>query len=429
MPRALSLVSLFGALVVLGAAQACWYYTYLENPYDYYYRYCSVGCAKMDQSDTNFKQCCLPMTSGQTTPAVCSSLASGAVPTGGTTTGSCTWGHGVPTTDQPSPTASFPTSYVPPPYKPSTGNAGTASTETQVVWVTSTTTPVCTTSSWSQTPSTTPPCTTTSTWSSESTWTPSETTDNAAASTTTSSSFWTSPAETPTASANTPSPCVCPTNEGAAPPEGFQGDNRRRGLYPRETSPCECPTTPAQTTTEAAAPTTTTPCTTTEAPMPTTDVPCECTSAAAVPTTNEGATPDSSFVPDNRRRGLLIRGECACSNEGNTPPPPRRAISARNTPPSDFVGDKRGTPPPVPVQTTSTTWVTASTCTSGTENGQTASAGVSTTPAAPPAISISVTLATTSPWSSSAATPSEEGAAPPADATGIDTRKRRYRRW
>lgn len=37
------MTKLIGALVVVGVAQSCWYYVYLESPYDYYFRYCSSG--------------------------------------------------------------------------------------------------------------------------------------------------------------------------------------------------------------------------------------------------------------------------------------------------------------------------------------------------------------------------------------------------
>ena len=43
MARLISLPNLIASLVVLGVARACWYYVYLENPYDYYHRYCAVG--------------------------------------------------------------------------------------------------------------------------------------------------------------------------------------------------------------------------------------------------------------------------------------------------------------------------------------------------------------------------------------------------
>ncbi|OCF30887.1 hypothetical protein I316_07412 [Kwoniella heveanensis BCC8398] len=314
MARLISLPNLIASLVVLGVARACWYYVYLENPYDYYHRYCAVGCAGMDQSDENFGQCCLPLTSGQETPAICSSLSDKCAAEGTT----CEWGREVPTTDQPS-TEAPPSSYTPPPYTPpattenaampTTESAPAPSTSTEVVWVTETTTT---------------PCATTS--------------------------------EAPPPPEETIEPCVCPTEgetsmaaaptesagEGALPPDGISVEpfqtNGRRGWRKRGSEECVCPTSG-----QAAAPTSSSPPppppptltpTSTSAPPP---EECVCppegeTSMAAAPTESAGegalppdnysAEPFSSSAPHMARgfrRGYRrTNGDCECP----APPPP-----------------------------------------------------------------------------------------------------------
>ncbi|WVF67374.1 hypothetical protein IAT40_002129 [Kwoniella sp. CBS 6097] len=280
MARLISLPTLIASLVVLGVARACWYYVYLENPYDYYHRYCAVGCAGMDQADENFGQCCLPLTSGQETPAVCSSLSDKCAAEGTT----CEWGREVPTTDQPA-TSAPPESYTPPAYTPpgTTDNAAMPTASTEVVWVTETTTTPCATTS--------PP---------------------------------------PPVSSPEPEeePCVCPpegetsmaaaptetSGEGALPPDGYQPESfnsvtahmarsLRRGWKKRGAEECVCPTSG-----QAAAPTTSAPPPPPPPPPPApSPEPEECvcppegeTSMAAAPTetSGEGALPPDDYSPE-----------------------------------------------------------------------------------------------------------------------------------
>ncbi|WWC91992.1 uncharacterized protein L201_006946 [Kwoniella dendrophila CBS 6074] len=305
MPNFFSLPYIFGSLVVLGVAQACYYYVYLESPYDYYYRYCNVGCAGMDQNDENFNQCCLPMTSGQTAPAVCATLSSSCAAAGTT----CTWGSAVPTSDQPSSTADIPATYTPPAYTP---QARSAAPSTETVWVTSTTTTPCAV--------------------------PSQTSEAAAPTSSPTDEECTCEDEGTTSEAAIPthsSPGEGAINDGSVP---FNSDTRRkrRGLRARG-GDCICPTSSSS----DAVPTTTAPPpppqpTTSEAAAPTSSASeeeCHCppedvTSEAAAPTQSspgEGAINDGSIQinSDTRRRGLRVRGgECVCPSSTAAPPPP-----------------------------------------------------------------------------------------------------------
>ncbi|OCF77533.1 hypothetical protein I204_01521 [Kwoniella mangroviensis CBS 8886] len=287
MPSFFSLPYILGSLVVLGVAQACYYYVYLESPYDYYYRYCNVGCAGMDQNDENFNQCCLPMTSGQTAPAVCQTLSASCAAAGTT----CTWGSAVPTSDQPS-TSAPPATYTPPAYTP---QARDAAPTTSTVWITETTTTPCATTEQ-------PPAPTTSAEECECEDEEGETSEAAV-------------------------PISSAPGEGNTPDEGFNSDSRkrrRRGFKVRDH--CVCPTstpaasTPAPTTENAATPTT-----------DSGEEECVCppegeTSEAAVPTSSapgEGAAAPSGFSGDSRKRGIRARGgECVCPSSTSAPPPP-----------------------------------------------------------------------------------------------------------
>ncbi|WVQ94970.1 hypothetical protein IAU59_002061 [Kwoniella sp. CBS 9459] len=307
MARLVSVPALIASLVVLGVARACWYYVYLENPYDYYHRYCAVGCAGMNQTDDNFGQCCLPMTSGQETPAVCSSLSDKCSAEGTT----CEWGRDVPTTDQPS-TSAPPSSYTPPAYTApgTTENAAMPTASTEVVWVTETTTTPCATTSSPPAPTSAPdeePCE----------CPPEGTTDMAAA---------------PTESAG----------EGDLPSDGFVPEpfetNARRGWKKRGSEACVCPTTgQAAAPTSSSAPPPPPPApTSTSAPAP---EECVCptegeTSMAAAPTESagEGDLPSAGFSAEPFQslsaRGGLRRGyrrgdsgDCVCP-----PPPPDECV-------------------------------------------------------------------------------------------------------
>lgn len=276
------MTKLIGALVVLGVAQSCWYYVYLESPYDYYFRYCSSGCGNLAKTDGNFNSCCMPYTSGQSTPAVCTALSSSYAAMGTT----CTWGN-VPTTDAPTSTPVDPT-YTPPPYTPPVTSAQAnapddCTTEepddteaaTETFWITSITTT---------------PCSTTS-----------------------------SAADAPTSSDGS---CDCggeggqaaqSTNwEGNTAPASFTADNHRRGIIRRGSCNCSSATGSAPAETSAAAVTTSTPTATSSGDT------CDCggESGQAAESTNwEGNTAPTSFNPDNRRRrGIWQRGTCDCSS-------------------------------------------------------------------------------------------------------------------
>ncbi|WVW86455.1 hypothetical protein I302_108503 [Kwoniella bestiolae CBS 10118] len=297
MPSFFSLPYILGSLVVLGVAQACYYYVYLESPYDYYYRYCNVGCAGMDQNDENFNQCCLPMTSGQTAPAVCQTLSASCAAAGTT----CTWGSAVPTSDQPS-TSAPPATYTPPAYTPQPRDAAPT---TETVWVTETSTTPCATTEQASAPTST---------------TPEECVCEEEEGET---------SEAPKPTAQTP-------KEGELAPEGYPDDSnsrrrRRRGIKIRDTCVCPtssaapAPTTPPAPTTENAA----TPITTSAAEE---EDECVCppegetgeAGTSAHETPKEGELPQSN-VPLNgkRRRGIRARGgECICPPKSSAPPAP-----------------------------------------------------------------------------------------------------------
>ncbi|WWC72286.1 uncharacterized protein I206_106248 [Kwoniella pini CBS 10737] len=365
-----------GSLLVLGVAQACFYYVYLESPYDYWDRYCKVGCVGMNNNDENFNQCCLPMTSGQTTPAVCATLSASCAAAG---TVCPPWGSGVPTSNAPS-TSGPPASYTPPAYKP---RDVVPSTET--VWVTETSTTPCAS-----------PSPTTNNAAVPTTSAPEECdcegedqgeTSNAAAvptgsapaqgdapsagvqtdnrrrrrglmirdkcvcPTSTSASSVPSTTAPPPVTSNAAVPtsssqCVCPTGsapgQGDAAPEGFQGDRRDMG----SNGECSCPGE----TGNAAVPTTsssssTPPTTTSSTPEGTEECECDCeeegkTSNAAIPTGStpvEGDTPSQGVSTDNRRRrGLKVRGgECVCPTSSSAAVPSTGNAAAPTTAPTE----------------------------------------------------------------------------------------------
>lgn len=326
----ISMTKLIGALVVVGVAQSCWYYVYLESPYDYYFRYCSSGCANLVKTDGNFSSCCMPYTSGQSTPAVCTALSSSYAAMGTT----CTWGD-VPTTDAPTSTPVDPT-YTPPPYTPPVTSAQASvlddctaeepdDTEiaTDTFWITSTTT------------------------------TPCSTTSSAAA---------------PTSSDGS---CDCDgeggqaaqsTNwEGDTAPASFTVDNHRRAIIRRGSCDCSSATSAHS---EISAAETSYAAVTSSAPAPTSsDDSCTCGDESGQPaeSTNwEGNTALASFTPDNRqrRRGVMKRGKCDCgegSGEAGTSTGGivassyvyeadnrrRDTLKPRNTAPASFAPDNR----------------------------------------------------------------------------------------
>ncbi|WRT69957.1 uncharacterized protein IL334_006948 [Kwoniella shivajii] len=318
MPGFFSLPYMLGALVALGVAQACYYYVYLESPTDYYYRYCNVGCAGMDQNDENFNQCCLPMTSGQTAPAVCETLSASCSAAGTT----CTWGSAaVPTSTQPSAIATAPADYTPPAV-----SARSAPPSTSTVWVTQTTTTPCATP--------TPPPTTSQ--ASVPTSAPEEcvcgeTSQAAAATTSTKDSEGDAPS----------------ADDLSRPKDGL----RRRGIMIR--NECVCPSSsaaPAPTTAPAPAP----------APAPPAEEICDCgeTSQAAVPTTStkdsEGDAPSAEDltrpIDGRRRRGMMIRDKCVCpsSSSSSVAPVPTTAPAPVVTTAPSPTTDNAGVPTTAP---------------------------------------------------------------------------------
>nr|ODN81408.1 hypothetical protein L203_05667 [Cryptococcus depauperatus CBS 7841] len=291
MLRSISAAKLVTALVVLGLARACWYYVYMESPYDYVYRHCSAGCDGMKQDDPNFKSCCFPYTSGQATPGVCTSLMSSFAASGT----KCVWGN-IPTSGAPQTSKLVTdTSYVPPTISvPVT----THSEDTDCLSSTKSSQPgVITQTSW-VTSTTTTPCT--------------GTTSQAAVPTTSSQS---------STATSTPTKTTTPTT-----------------------------TTPTTTTPS----TTTTPCTTTTTTNQPCDCG-ETSKAAQSTSSNwEGNTPSAGFTPDSKRkRGVMRRGQCQCHTqpgqtstnwEGNTAPggfsgDNRKRFEPRNTPPDGFHPD------------------------------------------------------------------------------------------
>ncbi|OWZ38604.1 hypothetical protein C356_04220 [Cryptococcus neoformans c45] len=387
----ISMTKLIGALVVVGVAQSCWYYVYLESPYDYYFRYCSSGCANLVKTDGNFSSCCMPYTSGQSTPAVCTALSSSYAAMGTT----CTWGD-VPTTDAPTSTPVDPT-YTPPPYTPPVTSAQASvlddctaeepdDTEvaTDTFWITSTTTTPCSTTSSAAAPTSSDgscDCDGEGGQAAQSTnWEgntapASFTVDNhrraiiRRGSCDCSSATGSAPAETSAAAVTTSAPtatssgdtCDCGgesgqaaelTNwEGNTAPTSFTPDNRRRrGIWQRGT--CNC-SSAISAHSEISAAETSYAAVTSSAPAPTSsDDSCTCGDESGQPaeSTNwEGNTAPASFTPDNRqrRRGVMKRGKCDCGEGSGEAGTSTGGIVASsyvyegNTAPATFTADNR----------------------------------------------------------------------------------------
>lgn len=140
--RQRNLLKLVGALAGAASVQACYYQALnLENPSDYYYRYCYAGvscdsipvgskslitqCTAIQAAQPDYTACCTPLPAGATAPATCGQLSKSHEQAGTT----CQWGA-VPTTD-------FPQQYN---YAPSTQGGNN---QKSTVWVTSTTTTAC----------------------------------------------------------------------------------------------------------------------------------------------------------------------------------------------------------------------------------------------------------------------------------------------
>nr|KIR88515.1 hypothetical protein I308_00587 [Cryptococcus tetragattii IND107] len=321
------MTKLIGAFVVLGVAQSCWYDVYLESPYDYYFRYCSSGCANLAMTDDNFSSCCLPFTSGQSTPVVCTSLSLSYAAMGTT----CTWGD-VSTTDAPTSTP-VDSTYTPPPYIHAVTSAQASATDdcsteesddnpdvaTETSWVTSTTTTPCSTTSAVTAPA------------------PSDESCNCGGESgqAAESSNW----------------------EGNTLPASFTADNRRRDIMRRGSCECSAISSSLAETSAAAvatsvADTSHLAITSFEPAVTSSGDSCNCgkKSGQAAESTNwEGNTAPSGFTPDNRRRGrdVMKRGDCDCGEESSEDGARTSGIVASsyvyegNTAPTTFAADNR----------------------------------------------------------------------------------------
>ncbi|GFZ51109.1 hypothetical protein JCM24511_08867 [Saitozyma sp. JCM 24511] len=301
MPRliGLSLPQLASALVVLSVAQACYYWYWLENPSAYNYRVCQCGCGtSLTESDDNYYDCCLPYSSGATTPAVCTSIIAS------NTDASTCQSTSVATTDFPSTYYTYSTSYV---YSTAVDYSYTYASSaysTSTVWATATTTTPC---------GATVVATSSAAAAATSSVAPSEqpSTNSANAVSTMMSSSSVS------IDTNT---CACPTTssaaaaatssnsdwEGDTPPSGWDattsaGSEAKRSLARRDDNTCACT---ASASSSAASVSTDIPCTTASAPVTSItsaaqcNCPAESASGSSAPT--EGALPSSGW--DNRKR-------------------------------------------------------------------------------------------------------------------------------